>query len=421
MATKHFRRSTCRLCGSPNVELVVKLEPIPVAENYCDSEAEGKAAERYPVDLYMCGDCRHVQQLDVLDCDTLWADYSYHSGHAKGMPEHFEWVVNKVLGTYGPKKSSLVVDVGSNDGSMLRFFKNAGYEVLGIDPAVEIANAATASGIETIPSGLTGELASEVVRERGRAGVVCAFNSFAHVDDLGAMTDAIRSMTDDDGVFIFEAQYLRDVVEGLLVGTIFHEHMSHHSVIPMIAFLDRHGLELIDVEKVAVQHGSIIGTAQVKGGARTPAPSVKAMVEAEREFGLDKPSVIADFGVRLSDLRLRASGLLSTLKRRGEVIAGYGAARSGPTLISQLGLAGILEFVVDDHPQKVGKYTSGDGLEILPTAALLERMPKYTVILAWVHEKRIIENNKEYMENGGHFVVLCPELKVVGIDGVEKY
>jgi SAM-dependent methyltransferase len=396
---------------------VVKLEPIPLSENYCDDSETGKNAARYPVDLYMCADCGHVQQLDVVDSKSLWESYTYYSGEAKGMPEHFEQVAAKIIDTHRPPAGSLVIDIGSNDGSLLRPFKKAGYGVLGIDPAREIARMATESGIETIPELMSLGLAKQIRDERGPAHVVCMFNAFAHADNMGEIAESIRTMLAPDGVFVFEAQYLLDIIDRVLIATIFHEHMSHHSVKALTIFLDRHGMELIDVERVPIQHGSLIGTVQLKGGKRSVSASVKQLLDLEAQRGLDKIETLKQFAEKIRQLRERTSKLVAEWKKGNVSVAGYGAARSGPTLISQLGLTGAIEYIVDDHPQKVNKYSSGDGIRILPTSELCKRMPAYTVILAWVHSAKIIETNREYLDKGGRFVVLCPETRVVGKDG----
>ncbi len=417
MTAQVVHRETCRLCDSRNVELVVKLEPIPLSENYCDDSETGKNAARYPVDLYMCSDCGHVQQLDVVDSKSLWESYTYYSGEAKGMPEHFEQVAAKIIDTHRPPAGSLVIDIGSNDGSLLRPFKKAGYGVLGIDPAKDIARMATESGIETIPELMSLGLAQQIRDERGPAHVVCMFNAFAHADNMGEIAESIRTMLAPDGVFVFEAQYLLDIIDRVLIATIFHEHMSHHSVKALTIFLDRHGMELVDVERVPIQHGSLIGTVQRKGGKRSVSASVKQLLDLEAQRGLDKIETLKQFAGKIRQLRERTSKLVAEWKKGNVSVAGYGAARSGPTLISQLGLTGAIEYIVDDHPQKVNKYSSGDGIRILPTAELCKRMPAYTVILAWVHSAKIIETNREYLDKGGRFVVLCPETRVVGKDG----
>jgi len=410
-------RETCRLCDSRNVERVVELSPIPLSEGYTLDPETAKKAPRYPVDVYMCSDCGHVQQLDVIDPEVLWSSYTYYSGEAKGMPEHFRQVTNRILHTAVPPEGALVVDIGSNDGSLLEPFKAAGHRVLGIDPAKEAAQRANERGIETIRELMSLDLAHEIQETHGFAHVICAFNVFAHTDDLGEMADCVRTMLAPDGLFFFEAQYLLDIIDGVLIATIFHEHISHHSVKPLVRFLDNHGLELIAVERAGIQHGSFIGTVQLKGGKRPVGESVRELLGLEEVRGLDRIDTLKQFDARVKQLRDKTVGLVEKWKREGASIAAFGAARSGPTLIAQLGLDGVIEFIVDDHPQKVGKYSSGDGIPIRPTAALTERMPDYAVILAWVHSAKIIETNREYLEKGGKFVVLCPKIRVVDKDG----
>jgi SAM-dependent methyltransferase len=411
-----FHRETCRLCDSKNVELVVKLEPIPLSENYSNDSETGKKAARYPVDLYMCSACGHVQQLDVVDSKSLWESYTYFSGEAKGMPEHFNQVATQIMDAYLPPFGSLVVDIGSNDGTLLRPFKNAGHRVLGVDPAIEIARLATESGIVTIPELMSLDLAERIREQHGPSYVVCAFNAFAHADNLSEIAEGIRTMLAPDGLFFFEVQYLLDIIDGVLIATIFHEHMSHHSLQSMVQFLDRNGMELINVERALIQHGSLIGTVQLKGGSRAVDRSVRKLLDLEALRGLNKLKTLRQFAAKLQQLKERTSELVMQWKQSNASIAGYGAARSGPTLIAQLGLTGVIEYIVDDHPQKVGKYSSGDGIQIVPTAELLKRMPKYTVILAWVHSAKIIENNQTYLENGGKFLILCPDIRIISKD-----
>lgn len=413
-------RDTCRLCGSSNVELVIGLKPIPLSEGYTLDPDTARQAPRYPVDVYMCRDCGHVQHLDVIDSENLWDSYTYYSGDAKGMPEHFRQMADKIVDALQPPENALVIDIGSNDGSLLVPFKERGFRVLGIDPATEVARRANERGIETYPALMSLDLAKTIREQRGPAHAVCAFNVFAHADDLGEMVDCVRTMLAPEGLFFFEAQYLLDIIDGVLIASIFHEHMSHHSVKPLVAFLERHGLELIAVERSPIQHGSLIGTVQLKGASRPVEASVHELVALENERGLDKVETLKRFDERISHLRDTTAGLVERWRSEGAAIAAFGAARSGPTLMAQLGLRDAIDFIVDDHPQKVGKYSSGDGVPIYPTATLTERMPDYTVILAWVHAAKIIETNRDYLEKGGHFVVLCPETRIVGRDGDVK-
>ncbi|MEP2472499.1 class I SAM-dependent methyltransferase [Roseobacter sp.] len=417
MSPTHYLRKTCRLCNSSEVTQVVALEPIPLSEGYMADPNAAQAAERFPVDVYMCATCGHVQQLDVIASDVLWDSYTYYSGDAKGMPEHFATVSQRIAARVDLPQDALVVDIGSNDGSLLKPFKERGCRVLGVDPAKDVAAKANADGIPTFDTFMTANLAQRIRKEHGPAQVVCAFNVFAHADDLGEMVDCVHEMLGPDGLFFFEAQYLLDIIDGVLIATIFHEHMSHHSVKPLASFLDRHGLELIAIDRARIQHGSMIGTVQRKGAGRPVEASVHETIALEDARALDQVTTLNAFGADVRALRDSTAALAAQWKADGKRIAAFGAARSGPTLMAQFGLRDMIEFIVDDHPQKVGLCSSGDGVPIRPTADLTKEMPDYCVILAWVHAEKIIETNREYLERGGRFVVLCPQTRVVAASG----
>lgn len=409
-----YRRKTCRLCESKNVEVVVSLAPTPVAEKYVTQEQAGKYQESYPLDLYMCRDCSHVQLLDVVDPKFVFNSYTYSSSNTSGIVKHFEMCADKIVNHFQPTPKALAVDIGSNDGALLRCFQKRSLRVLGVDPAKEIAQKATKSGIETLAEFLSLDLARKIKQTHGPASIVTAFNVFAHADDLGGMADSIRELLAPNGVFVFEVSYLLDVIDRMLLGTIFHEHLSYHSVKPMREFLRRHGMELIDVERVTIQGGSFIGTAQLVGGPHSISSSVGELLELEKTRGLDQPEATRDFATRLKKVKDELGGMLADFKRQGMTIAGYGAARSGTTLISQMDLGNVLSFIVDDSPEKQNKLSPGHHIPVLPTKAMYERRPEYVFILAWIHAKKIIENNRKYLEQGGHFVVCFPEVKVIG-------
>lgn len=407
-------RTTCRLCDSPKVELVVPLKPIPLAEKYAAEKPAEPDEERYPIDLYMCRDCGHAQLLDVVDPNVLWADFTFWSGQAKKIVEHLHDCADQAVRAYKPPKGSLVLDVGSNDGTLLKGFQKHGLKALGVDPAKEIAQKASESGVETWPEFFTPAVARRVKEKHGPAKIVTCFNAFAHADDMKGLAEGIREALAPDGVFVFEVSYLLDIVDDLLVGVIFHEHMSHHSMQPMAAFLKRHGMELIDVRRVPMQGGSVVGTAQLIGGPHAIQPSVREILDLEKKRGLEKPETVKEMSTRLKGLKSEMERLIAGWKRQGKTVAAYGAARSGPTLVNELGLSGALEYILDDHPQKVGKFSPGDYLPVLPTAELYARKPDYVVILAWVHAEKIIADNRKYLEQGGHFVLCCPEVRVIG-------
>ncbi len=414
MEVKVTKRDTCRLCDSSRLELVVPLAPTPVAEKYVTADDSANVTPRYPLDLHICLDCGHVQMRDIVDPAFLFDDYTYRSGNTKRIIDHFDEIAETTIGRYGIRSGGLVVDIGSNDGSLLGRFKERGMKVLGVDPAREIAQRAIDSGVPTLTEFMSVELARKIKAEHGPASVVCAFNVFAHNDDLAGMAESIRELLAPDGVFVFEASYLLDILDRMLLGTIFHEHVSHHSVKPMVSFLQRHGMELIDVQRNSIQGGSIVGTVQLAGGAHPVSDNVNELLSIEAERKLDQAETLKAFGDNLKALKQQLDSLIFDLQAQGKTIWGYGAARSGTTLIAQMDLGKVIEHIVDDSPDKQNRLSPGDHIPVLPTSALYEKKPDYTFILAWIHAQPIIQNNRKYIEGGGRFIVCVPKIEVIG-------
>jgi SAM-dependent methyltransferase len=413
MPAHHHRRETCRLCGSRSLTLVVPLPATPVADAYVTAAAKDQPQDAYPLDLYQCGGCGHVQLCDVVDPEVIFRNYSYFSGRSPGLVRHFEEYATDLLQRTHPPTGSLVVDIGSNDGCFLQLFRDRGLTVLGIDPAENVAATANAAGIETWPVFFHQETADRIRRERGRATIVTANNVYAHTDDLAGMTDAIASLLADDGVFAFEVSYLLDVIDHVLIGTIFHEHLCYHSVHPLDAFLRRHGLELFDVQRVSIQGGSLIGYAQRLGGPRPISPAVAALKQLEEERRLHEPATVRVLGDKLNAISQQTRDLVGNLQAERRRIAGFGAARGGTLIMSLFGLGDALEFLVDDSPEKQGLFSPGHHIPVYPTAALYERRPDDAFILAWVHTRPIIQKHRRFLEEGGRFHTCFPTVGTV--------
>ena len=413
-----YHRSNCRLCESNNLKLVIPLEKIPITEKYVGPAERDFTDELYPIDVYMCLDCSHVQLLDIIDPNILWDDFTFRTAQAQIIIDHMKDIAKTTCGKYEIPENSLVIDVGSNDGTLLRCFKDLQMKVLGIDPAEEIAMEANNGGIPTIPQFLTKSLAKKIVNDHGKAHIVTCFNAFAHTDDMNQYMLCLADMVAPEGIFVFEVSYLVDIVDNLLLGAIIHEHLCHHSVIPIVEFLNRHGMELISVERNPYQGGSFIGTAQHLTGSRKANSSVSEAIEYEKKRKFHLPETIEVFSMRLAKLVDELTRLFSKWEDKNAVIAGFGAARSGPTLLAQFKIGKQISVIFDDHPQKVNKYTPGDKIRVLPSKELVKRMPDYTIILAWVHADTIISNNHEYLIKGGNFVLLLPEIKIISAKDV---
>lgn len=417
MSTQATRRDTCRLCSGTSLELVVPITATPVAGAFVRKEQLGEEQECFPLDMYMCDDCHHVQLLDVVDPSVLFCDdYSYASGSSPGLVRHFSEYVNRVIERNQLVEGGLAVEIGSNDGTFLKFFQDRGFVTLGIEPAGDLVSLARDNGIETLPEFLTDDLATEIRATRGPASVVAANNVFAHMDDMASAATAVRAMLADDGVFVFEVSYLLDVIDNMLLGTIFHEHVCYHSVKPLVMFLEKHDLQLIDVQRESIQGGCLVCTAQPIGGPRQIDQSVDEMLSLEQQRRLDKPSTLRAFSQRLTKVQAEVRQTVTRFAEEGKTVAGFGAARGGTLLLHHFGLGEVLDFIVDDSPDKQGMYSPGHHLPVLPTSAMYDRMPDYVFILAWVHAKPIIRNHNRYLEEGGKFIVFSPEVQVITID-----
>jgi hypothetical protein len=307
----------------------------------------------------------------------------------------------------------MVVDIGSNDGTLLSFFKKAGQTVLGIDPAKDISQDATEHGIETWCDFFSPKLSVEIKQEYAPAHVITANNVFAHADDLVGMVHGIRELLAPEGVFIFEVSYLVDIFEKTLFDTIYHEHIAYHSVKPLRQFFASNGMQLISAKRIGTHGGSLRGVAQLKSGPHTKQPSVNKMIALEASLGLDQLKTFEAFGRRIDEIKAELTSLLESLKADGKTIAGFGAPAKATTLMYHFGIGpDIIDFIADDSQLKQNLYTPGLHVPVLPSQAIYEQRPDVVVILAWNFAEPIMKNHAQYQEQGGQFIIPLPKVKV---------
>jgi SAM-dependent methyltransferase len=401
MTSACHRRDTCRLCGSRDLQLVFALTPTPPANAFLPAP---EPQECFPLDVFFCNDCTHLQLLDVVDPSVLFAHYVYVSGTSPVFVNHFKRYAQDIAGKFELGKDALVIDIGSNDGTLLRQFKDLGCQVLGIDPAEEISRQATASGIETINAFFTSELA----RTLPKADLAVANNVFAHIDNLRDVVAGIRSVLKPTGAFVFEVSYLKDVYEKTLFDTIYHEHLDYHAVRPLVRFFHENGMELIAAQSIDAHGGSLRGTAALSRPVET---SVAESVREEARLGLDRPETYRKFADKIKRLKTELVTLLRKLKAEGKRIAAFGAPAKATTLMYHFGIGpDVVEFIVDDSPLKQGLFSPGYHIPVLPSSVIAERKPDYLIILAWNFADSIIANNKAFT---GHFIVPVPTVKII--------
>ncbi|PPR11105.1 MAG: hypothetical protein CFH41_01206 [Alphaproteobacteria bacterium MarineAlpha11_Bin1] len=413
MSELHHRRDNCQLCSSSSLTLILSLAATPPANAFVPKPELERNQPYFPLDVFQCEDCHHVQLVDVVDPSLLFENYVYVSGTSKVFVQHFENYAETLNARFRPIADSLVVDIGSNDGTLLGFFKQQNYRVLGIDPAKRIAANASASGFETLPSFFTPDLAKQIVAERGTAAIVTANNVFAHAEDLAAIAQGITELLSPDGVFAFEVSYLVDVFENVLFDTIYHEHMAYHATGPLRQFFIRTGLELFAAERVSSHGGSLRGYVQKAGGPHIADGSVDALIDMEQKMGLDQSATLKEFGSRIDHLRDQFKRELQELIDAGNSIAGYGAPAKATTLLHHFGIKpGTLDYIIDDSPLKQGLFSPGQHIPIVSSDILSINPPDILVILAWNFADAIIEKNTAFAEGGGRFLIPLPDVRL---------
>ena len=407
-------RTTCRLCESSRLDLVLPIRPSAIGDAFIPKERLSEPQSTYPLDTYLCLDCGHLQNIDLVNPEILFREYTYRSSASMGLVEHFKTYARAVVEDQKIPQSSLVVELGSNDGSLLKAFKALGMRVVGVDPARSIAAAATAEGIPTLPEFFSADIATHICAESGQATVVCANNVFAHIDNMADVVKGIRAVLADDGIFVFEVSYVPDMIDGMVFDTIYHEHVSHHTLRPLERFFGRFDMTLFDVKRVATKGGSIRGFAQVKStGWRPQSPELLQMMAEEERRELGKPEIYRAFYQRIEERRVQTLAYVDSFIAAGKKVAAYGAATTATTLLFHFELGSRLSFILDDNPIKHGLYSPVLHLPVYPSSALYSEKPALVVILAWTYATPIIKRHAAYLEAGGKFLVPLPEMRVV--------
>lgn len=408
------RRSTCRICGGKRLRTFLSLGPMPLANSFPRAEADFASEASYPLDVAFCEDCSLVQTPDVIDPEVLFRDYIYVSGTSESLRRHWERYASHVVDLLGLGAADLVAEVASNDGSLLRCFRERGVRTLGIEPATNIAAIAAAAGVETVNEFFDLEVAARLRRERGPAAAVVANNVFAHVDHTIDFLAGCGRLLADGGLVVIEAPYLGDLLERLEYDTIYHEHLSYFSVTALLRACDAAGLSLVRVDHQPVHGGSLRIHAGHTGRWGGHGQDVLALAGRERSDGLTALPRYERFAAGVAAHRAALDGLIDDLVRSGKSIAAYGAPAKGNTLLNYCGIGpDRVRFTVDRNPMKVGRFTPGTHIPVREVGHLLEAQPDYVLILAWNLAPEIMAAQAEYRERGGRFIIPVPHPQVV--------
>lgn len=418
-------RNDCRLCHSSDLVRVLELPNTPLANELpvAPIGPEDEPQQEFPLYLVACDQCGHVQLPVVVDPERLFRDYVYVSGTSPVFCSHFERYAEGETVRCGLQTGDLVVEVGSNDGTLLGYFRDLGMRVLGVDPARDIAARASADGVETLPEFFTETVAARIRREHGGAALVVANNVFAHADDLGAIVRGVKTLLAPGGAFVFEVSYLVDVLKHTLFDTIYHEHLSYHAVEPLVPFFQAHGMTVTRTQRVDTHGGSIRVTVTNDPDALEDA-SVSACIGEEHALGLgvgEWATPALSFAKLAETIGNRKSTLLDVLREargRGS-IAGYGAPAKATTLLRTFGVESFFDYVVDDSPLKQGRWLPGGKIPVMPSSVLDDpkTRPNTVVVLAWNFADSILARLEPYRAAGGVCVVPLPHVRTISHAG----
>jgi len=402
----------CRSCGSTDLTVFLSLGNLPLSDGFLEARQLIDNEPRYPLDVAFCANCSLVQILETVPPEELFgSDYPYFSSFTDTLLKHSEANVKERLAERKLGADSLVVELASNDGYLLQYYKAAGVPVLGIDPAPGPVAAAREKGIETLQAFFGSDFAKDLAAKGRRADVIHANNVLAHVADTNGFVAGIATLLKDDGVAVIECPYVKDLIEHGEFDTIYHEHLCYFSVTALRALFSRHGLYVTRVTPLSIHGGSLRVFVEKEN---RPEQSVRDYIESEQRLGLDRIDYYADFSKRVDQIRTELNELLQGLKERKARIVGYGAAAKGTIMLNYVGIGQeTLDFVVDRNTHKQGRYIPGVRLPIAAPERVLAEQPDYVLILPWNFKDEIMAQQAEYRRRGGKFIVPVPRPTII--------
>lgn len=401
----------CRGCKIRHLISVLPLGEMPLANQLLNNTQPQTQENKYNLEVMMCNQCGLAQLKDLVSPEQLFSEYLYYSSHSDTMVHSAAQLVKNVSARL--PEHSTVVEIASNDGYLLQHYLNKSFNILGIEPAQNIAAVANAKKIPTMCQFFTSSLAQKLKDQNYAADIIHANNVMAHVPDINDFIQGLKILLKPTGTAIIEVPYLIDLVNHCEFDTIYHEHVYYFALSPLKILFEKYGLYITDVEKLAIHGGSlrlfIQPICQI-----TISASVTQLLEHEKIMQANQPDFFNALRDKIQKLKTELLELLTKLKATGKTIAAYGASAKGATLLNYFGIhKDILDFVVDRSPAKQNLYMPGVQLPIYAPEALLQKKPDYALLLTWNFAEEILSQQQNYRLNGGKFIIPIPELKVI--------
>lgn len=405
--------TSCRVC-STKIEPFMSFGQMPIANGFLK---ETEFAEEYffEMEVAFCQHCGMFQLVEQPDADRMFHEnYAFFSSLSRHMQLHFEAFAKSVMHrVFTGRKDPFVVELGSNDGIMLKHFKAAGFRHLGIEPSENVADVARAQGIQTLSEFFNLELADRLVAEHGHADAIISANVMCHIPDINNVAAGIARLLKPDGVLMFEDPYLGDMIAKTSYDQIYDEHVFIFSATSVAWAFGRHGLELIDVMP-QLTHGGSMRYALAPKGSHSVSPNVAALLEKERTHGLHRPETYLQFKLNCEASKADLLQLLEKLRSEGKRVVGYGATSKSTTVMNYCGIGpDLVEFISDTTPIKQGKFTPGVHIPVKPYEAFAQNPPDYALLFAWNHAVEIFEKEEAFRAGGGQWILFVPKVEII--------
>ena len=403
-------RKNCRLCSSREFKLILDLGKQPPSNSFITKKELNRTERVFPLRLYLCKACHHLQLLDVVDKEYLFSNYLYMTSANQPIIEHFHEYVNLVYRKFlKNRREKVVIEIGSNDGTLLKKFLTYDVDVLGIEPAKNLARISRDSKIKTENKFFNYNVAKKI-SNRKKADVIIANNILGHVDELNNFIKGIKILLKEDGVFVFEVPHALKLIKNLEFDTVYHEHLSYFFIAPLYKWLRKNQLKIFDIQKQNV-HGGTIRVFVSKSDAYKERKSVRDFIKEEERNGINNKHTYDEFSNDIENLRYCLKKKIETLKAKNKIVFGYGAPAKGNVLLNYCKIDNkILDFITDTTTLKQGKFTPGTKIPIInPKNRPKNNSNMIAFLLAWNYKDAIIKNEKNFAKNGGRFLIPIPK------------